>query len=320
MPFGVGAHPYVRAGRRDTDDCVLTLAAASSLPLQGGLPTGPARPDPELDFRAGRPLRGLELDHAFGDCAVTDGKVRHRLTGPDGGVELWADPDFGWVQVFTPGGFPDRGRAVAVEPMTCPPDALNSGLGLLTVAPGESWTGSWGLAPALSPAQFRCARSARAAARELLGLRRRPAGQLLLEQPGAVLPAGLGAQRVGQLQHLGQPGAGQRQPHPQHPLQVERAAAGTGRRPAGSAASGSGSPWSTRWPAGAGRTAPPAPAPVTDRNRCSHSAGSAAAPPAKTSRQSCGAEHPDQEVAGHAHALQRHPGPPARPRWPPPRG
>jgi aldose 1-epimerase len=49
--------------------------------------------------------------------------------------------------VFTPGGFPDRGRAVAVEPMTCPPDALNSGLGLLTVAPGESWTGSWGLRP-----------------------------------------------------------------------------------------------------------------------------------------------------------------------------
>ena len=60
---------------------------------------------------------------------------------------MWADPDFGWVQVFTPGGFPDRGRAVAVEPMTCPPDALNSGLGLITVAPGESWTGSWGLRP-----------------------------------------------------------------------------------------------------------------------------------------------------------------------------
>jgi aldose 1-epimerase len=147
VPFGVGAHPYVRAGAADTDDCVLTLAAAASLPLQGGLPTGPARPDPDLDFRAGRPLRGMELDHAFGDCAVTDGKVRHRLAGPDGGVEVWADPDFGWVQVFTPGGFPDRGRAVAVEPMTCPPDALNSGLGLLTVAPGESWTGSWGLRP-----------------------------------------------------------------------------------------------------------------------------------------------------------------------------
>jgi aldose 1-epimerase len=147
VPFGVGAHPYLRAGASDTDDCVLTLAAGSLLPLRGGLPTGPPRPDAELDFRTGRPLRGLELDHAFGDCAPTDGLVRHRLTGPDGGVELWADPDFGWVQVFTPGEFPGRGRAVAVEPMTCPPDALNSGLGLLTVAPDESWSGSWGLRP-----------------------------------------------------------------------------------------------------------------------------------------------------------------------------
>jgi aldose 1-epimerase len=147
VPFGVGAHPYLRAGDSATDDCVLTLAATTSLPLEGGLPTGPARPDDDLDFRAGRALRGVQLDHAFGGCEVTDGRVRHRLTGPDGGVELWADPDFGWVQVFTPAEFPGRGRAVAVEPMTCPPDALNSGIGLLTVAPGESWSGSWGLTP-----------------------------------------------------------------------------------------------------------------------------------------------------------------------------
>ncbi len=147
VPFGVGAHPYLRAADSDTDDCELTLAGASLLPLRDGLPTGPARPDGELDFRTGRALRGLALDHAFGDCQPTDGRIRHRLAGPDGAVELWADPDFGWVQVFTPGEFPGRGRAVAVEPMTCPPDALNSGVGLLTVEPGTSWTGSWGITP-----------------------------------------------------------------------------------------------------------------------------------------------------------------------------
>jgi aldose 1-epimerase len=147
VPFGVGAHPYLRAGNSACDDCVLTLAAAGSLPLSGGLPTGSLRPDADLDFRSGRELRGLSLDHAFGDCAVTDGTIRHTLTGPDGGVELWADPDFGWVQVFTPDDLTGHGRAVAVEPMTCPPDGLNSGLGLITVAPGETWTGSWGLRP-----------------------------------------------------------------------------------------------------------------------------------------------------------------------------
>ena len=147
VPFGVGAHPYVRAGDAATDDCRLRLAASTVLPLEEGLPTGPARPDD--GFRAGRPLAGLELDHAFGGCAPEPGDtlVRHRLTAPDGGVELWADPDFRWVQVFTPADHPGRGRAVAVEPMTCPPDALNSGTDLIVLSPGGSWTGSWGLRP-----------------------------------------------------------------------------------------------------------------------------------------------------------------------------
>jgi aldose 1-epimerase len=143
VPFGVGAHPYVRAGDADTDDCTLRLAATTVLPLDGGLPTGPPEPLADAVFA----LRGTDLDHAFGGCRPVDGLVRHRLEGPGGAVELWADPDFGWVQVFTPDDHPGRGRAVAVEPMTCPPDALNSGVGLLVVEPGETWTGRWGIAP-----------------------------------------------------------------------------------------------------------------------------------------------------------------------------
>jgi aldose 1-epimerase len=150
VPFGVGAHPYLRAGYDATDDCELTLAAALTLPLEGGLPTGPSHEvSGELDFRAGLPLKGRTLDNAFGGCTPADGDdvVRHRLTGPTSAVEVWADPDFGWVQVFTPADHPGRGRAVAVEPMTCPPDGLNSGIGLITLAPGEQWTGSWGIRP-----------------------------------------------------------------------------------------------------------------------------------------------------------------------------
>jgi aldose 1-epimerase len=148
VPFGVGAHPYLRAGDSATDESELTLSAASSLPLDGGLPTGPLEPVAgDLDFRDGQPLAGRDLDHAFGDCVPLEGLVRHRLTGPGGAVELWADPDFGFVQVFTPDDHPDRGRAVAVEPMTCPPDALNTGAGLIHLDPGEQWTGSWGVRP-----------------------------------------------------------------------------------------------------------------------------------------------------------------------------
>ena len=148
VPFGVGAHPYLRAGDTPSDDCVLTVAAALSIPLDGGLPTGPARPvDAELDLRDGRPVKELQLDHAFGAAAPADDDthVRHTLAGPDGTTELWADPVFGYVQVFTPPDLVGRGRAVAVEPMTCPPDALNTGDGLITLAPDETWSASWGI-------------------------------------------------------------------------------------------------------------------------------------------------------------------------------
>jgi len=111
---------------------------------------GIVNPEPlEPGELVARPLRGLVLDHTLGGCspAVDDALVRHRLTGPGGSVELWADPDFRWVQVFTPDDHPGRGRAVAIEPMTCPPDALNSGTDLIGLQPDATWSGSWGLRP-----------------------------------------------------------------------------------------------------------------------------------------------------------------------------
>ncbi|MDA3648211.1 aldose 1-epimerase family protein [Saccharopolyspora indica] len=153
-PFGIGVHPYPRAGAADTDDCSLRLSAATLLPVDADrmVPVRPPRAlqGDELDFRSGRPLAGLLLDTAFGGAAPAPGEelVRHVLTGPDGhGVQLWADPVFKWVQVYTPDDFPGRGRAIAIEPMTCPPNALNTGTDLLTLHPGETWIAHWGLAP-----------------------------------------------------------------------------------------------------------------------------------------------------------------------------
>lgn len=152
MPFGVGTHPYPRPGNTGVDDCVLTLAAGTTLEVdpETMVPTGKPQPvaGTDLDFRAGRALRGVELDTAFGDCEPgADGLVRHSVTHDGGGVEVWAEDCFRWVQVFTP-EFPGKGaRAVAIEPMTCPPDALNSGIDLITVAQGDAWTGRWGIRP-----------------------------------------------------------------------------------------------------------------------------------------------------------------------------
>ena len=147
VPFGVGSHPDLRAGASATADGTLHLAATTALPLRDQLPGGPTRALDAAERTVA--LRGAALDDCFGGARPADGDdlVRHRLTGPAGGVELWADPAFGWVQVFTPDDFDGHGPAVAVEPMTCPPDALHSGTDLVVLGPGETWRGRWGLTP-----------------------------------------------------------------------------------------------------------------------------------------------------------------------------
>jgi len=151
-PFGVGTHPYPRAGLSENDDCTLKLAATTVVPVDADsmIPNGAPQHvgGTEYDFREARPLKGVQLDTAFGGCEPgPDGLVRHEVRGPRQSVELWADPDFKWVQVYTPDAFPGRGRAVAIEPMTCPPDALNSGVDLIVLAPGEAWAARWGVRP-----------------------------------------------------------------------------------------------------------------------------------------------------------------------------
>ena len=58
------------------------------------------------------------------------------------------DDRFRFVQVYTGDDLPDPARrrcGVAIEPMTCAPDALNSGDGLVVLEPGASFTGRCGL-------------------------------------------------------------------------------------------------------------------------------------------------------------------------------
>ncbi|GAB2734859.1 aldose 1-epimerase family protein [Salinifilum aidingensis] len=154
VPLGLGVHPFLRAGAADADECTLRLSARTRLPVDAErlLPAGDPRPldEQERELVRGRRLEGVELDTAFGGARPdpATGLVEHTLTDPNGcGVRLWADPAFGWVQVYTAPDYPGRGRAVAVEPMTCPPDALNSGTDLVELDAGARWTGRWGLRP-----------------------------------------------------------------------------------------------------------------------------------------------------------------------------
>lgn len=156
-PYAVGAHPFLRIGDAPVEDLVLTVAAATYFEVDDRLNPVAERPvdGTRFDARGGRRVGDLDVDTAFGGVTHRDGASAW-LTAPDGStVELVQDVDWGYVQVFTTRSFPrggGTGWAVAIEPMTAPPDALNSGQGLVWLDPGESSEGSWGLRYTRGPA------------------------------------------------------------------------------------------------------------------------------------------------------------------------
>jgi len=145
-PVALGTHPFVTIGDVDPHDLVLRIPAETAFTTdERMLPTGLHPADAAL--REGARLGDVTLDTGFTDLTRdTDGVVRHTLTAPDGRrVTLWQGEGFDYVQVYTTPTYPGQSLAVAIEPMTAPADALNSGLGIRRLAPDETWTLHWGI-------------------------------------------------------------------------------------------------------------------------------------------------------------------------------
>jgi len=145
-PVALGAHPFVTIGGVDPHDLVLRIPAETAFVTdERMLPTGTS--PVEAALRDGVRLGDVTLDTGFTDLTRdADGRVRHSLTAPDGRrVTLWQGEDFDYVQVYTTPAYPGQSLAVAIEPMTAPADAFNSGLGIRRLAPDETWTLHWGI-------------------------------------------------------------------------------------------------------------------------------------------------------------------------------
>jgi aldose 1-epimerase len=153
LPFGMGFHPYLTLGTETIDGNVLTLPAATYLPTNDRLvPVGstPVSETP-FDFRKAKPIGAVRLDTTFTDLIRgKDGRARIRLAGASGGpsIELGMDQSFRYIVGYTQDTLPvpeHRRRGVCLEPLTCAPNAFNSGKGLLTLEPGKHWLGEWSL-------------------------------------------------------------------------------------------------------------------------------------------------------------------------------
>lgn len=150
LPLGVGQHPYLRLGAR-VDDLELCVPAAAILTTDGrGIPTGQTSvADTDLDFRAPRRIGGAVLDTAFWGLE-RDPQGRAVVQLGDGAgrrLSLWMDPSFKGVMIFSGDTLAPAARrqSLAVEPMSCPPNALADARDLTVLAPGQGAEFVWGL-------------------------------------------------------------------------------------------------------------------------------------------------------------------------------
>jgi aldose 1-epimerase len=152
IPFGVGFHPYLTVTTPTIEGAELEVPAKAYVATNARkLPTGEILPlaGHPLDFSRRKSVNGHDLDVTYTELLRDDsGMTTVIVTDSTGGeVELSVDRTFPYVQVFT-GDTLEKGRrrtAIAVEPMTCPPDALRSGKDIVVLEPGQHWAGSWRL-------------------------------------------------------------------------------------------------------------------------------------------------------------------------------
>jgi aldose 1-epimerase len=146
-PFGIGFHPYLATGEGGVDACSLRLASTRrlicddrALPV-GSEPVAKGR----YDFSASRSLKAMKLDDCFTGLG---GAWNAEVTRGDGRVvEVSADAHFAYAMCFTADTLPpsERRSGVAIEPMTCAPNAFRSGEGLVHLLPDEPWEASWAI-------------------------------------------------------------------------------------------------------------------------------------------------------------------------------
>jgi aldose 1-epimerase len=155
-PYGAGQHPYLTLGTPTIDTLRLQVPGrVVAFSDERGLPVRSAPVEgTEYDFRASREIGGTVLDNAFTELERDgDGRARVLLddAAGDAGLTLWVDESYRYLMLYTGDSHPDVARrGLAVEPMTCPPNAFRTGDSVIRLEPGESIASSWGIEPRLA--------------------------------------------------------------------------------------------------------------------------------------------------------------------------
>lgn len=149
-PYGCCPHPYLVAGSGALDSWRLTMPAARRLEIDDRLLPRGLVPVTEVDsdFRSPAAIGTRKIDHAFTELGRgVDGRVEVALwdAKDDTGVEMSWGPWADWVQIYT-ADYPERRHhrvGLAVEPMSCPPDAFNLGRNAPILPSGATHVAEW---------------------------------------------------------------------------------------------------------------------------------------------------------------------------------
>jgi aldose 1-epimerase len=150
-PYASGAHPYLTVGTETVDPVILRAPGRTVLRTDArGIPIDSIPvDDTEYDFRQPKPIGSTKLDNAYTDLQRdADGRARVELQHPERSTRLtlWVDESYPYIELFTGDPLPSvHRRSLAVEPMTCPPNAFRTGESVITLEPGETATGAWGI-------------------------------------------------------------------------------------------------------------------------------------------------------------------------------
>jgi aldose 1-epimerase len=152
-PFGIGFHPYFLAPIQGLAGSRLVVPATRHLSLDArGIPTGEVALDAALTALATG--EGIALDdQVLDDCFTGLVRDEHGVatvrflpgTGPIAEVTIRLDRHFGYVMCYTGDTLAasNRRRAVAIEPMTCPPNALSSGVDVVALDQTTTFDGQF---------------------------------------------------------------------------------------------------------------------------------------------------------------------------------
>lgn len=144
MPYGVSHHPYLRPGGGLVDEWVVQMPAQSVYEAdEQMIPVRKHHVESfEQDYRSSRAMAGVSVDHCFTD--LPHGEWSTRITSEKTGVTVELHSDARWLQMYSADAIGRGG--VAVEPMTCPPNALATGEDLIIIPPGQEHTFSFRIA------------------------------------------------------------------------------------------------------------------------------------------------------------------------------